>query len=223
MDENVRRILHDIIQQREDGYRSGMSAAIRGIDQSWSIPATGPFTTKIRFSLGDLMKSSATQYSEEYWQLEGYYTIFDQVKVVKVMFEYWLTDDDVETTPNAAFVRQVYSYDPDSADGNMTWDNVIRVPDHAHRILKPGVIYRTSLKPKFAVQLATPNGTFKGYSKNMWIDCGDVAGYDQAKSVLGSVNAIHMAFKGPEELGAIGYRRTLFLKFRKRRQGAVVN
>lgn len=158
-----------------------------------------------------------------------YLQLFDEYKLVKIRYEIWLPESDEYTQANYKIPRLYYCYDPNSAIANFsspTAAMIQRRPSHKEIIMRPGVVYKFNLYPKYAVfdvQTASTSNVTSRIATGQpspWRPSGYAAtGTDN------SINCYMLGFLGSwapnDEI--IRYRRKYVYAFRSRTQGFMVN
>lgn len=191
-------------------YLSGIYAKLQSSEALIDIGPLGDVDLSIDYTANAVQANAAILA-----QFTGYAYLYDQVKILKVTREVWLTDNDELSKPDTRFTRLHSVYDPDATGRFMTYTNIDLDPSHRDVIMVPGKKYRFPMTPRWALKNNNANSPAL-YNYTGYMDVSDV----QTGVASGvSSNRIHIKAVGPEEVAAITSRFTLELHFRKRRQG----
>lgn len=154
-------------------------------------------------------------------QLEGYCQSFNQCKVLRMVREYWLNDNDEIVKQDQVMTEMYTVYDAEAQNRRVDNANINKFPGVKMVIMKPFERYRLSLVPKWKLTNATANTpslwNFTGYFDSLSIRTGSqFNGY--------SPNAHHVSFVTngtTSEPTAFFYRDTYYLHFKNREQNVV--
>lgn len=191
-------------------YSTGVYAKITAQISDFDIPAAGYFNEVLNFDVNDLAAGGGPQAAE----FASYAALFDQVKVLKMKYTFWLSDNDEITKADTTMPQFLSVYDPDANNRVYSATSIERHPKHRHTIMKPGVKYSLSFSPRWKLTNGTANAPAL-YSYNNYMDIDDFT----AANTGDCVNGIQIQYAMAPEANAIRYYYTYYLHFRNRRQG----
>lgn len=191
---------------------SGLHAKITSSDGTLDIPAAGEVSGSVNFKWSDIFADTVAA-----TEITPYGGVFDRVMVKKMTLEIWLNDNDEVTKADNVFTRLYRAYDPDSKAALFTSDQIRKIPSHKFSIMKPGVVYRMSVSPKWEVNVSGTGtdvprmGNYSG-----WFDYTALSG----TSTSPAANTMVWSVTGPQEAAALRFRRVWELAFNHRRQNS---
>ncbi len=147
--------------------------------------------------------------------MDPYTVMYDQFKIAKVTWAFWLSDTANFTVANKDGIISLYdSYDPD-ANGRSVggFSDMLKMAGHKQRFMMPYKKVLLAVFPKWGNKLTTANSPQVEYKNNPWFDASNL------KVDHVCMNGRQIFIKGGAAAQTISYQCSIHYKFRGLRQG----
>ncbi len=142
--------------------------------------------------------------------------LYDQYKIAKVTWAFWLSDTANFTVANKDGIITLYdAYDADSNGRTVAgFNDMLKLAGHKQRFMMPYKKVILSVFPKWGNRL-TPAGALVDYKNHPWWDV------TQMKLDASSINGRHIYVKGGAAAQTMSYQVSIHYKFKGLRQGQI--
>lgn len=175
-------------------------------------PANGIIHFNCNFSPKDILQQVGV--ADE---LQPYFLLSEQIKVNKIIWQFYLNDNDELVKADETIAEIRTAYDSNSSGKILKDDQIQKFGNSKMLLMRPFQKYKVQFSPRFTIENALPGGP-NIFIKNSWLPVGAFSTQSDAKSV----NSVHVdLIVKNAETPAIYYTATYYMSFKGRKPGVV--